>query len=312
MEKRWSEGKIVAVILASMGAFTILVGSFYISVIWLVRSMSIMAAEDPQEEVVSEAEIQEDLFSFLEEEEEDPDLEDPENDPLQDELSDPKQGQYGKEYKGSQEYYEFHDDIRTDLSYSVKFATYRYVSPENSNLTAEIIYPVVRGQERTDLDEINRIVKEELEAVEKYIDSLAEQMSEHDEFEFTGTAYVTYMAEDILSIAYVEESYYNDDPFEACIVSVNIDMETGMAMKNSQILDIDDDFSIEFRERCDEQNGGIDDLYYFSDQEITEYLNDEDNLIIFYTPLGMEVGFNYYYGWVTVTYHDYLDFQKKL
>ena len=48
-----------------------------------------------------------------------------------------------------------------------------------------------------------------------------------------------------------------------------------------------------------------------SDQEITYYLTDSDYLIIFYTPLGMEVGFNYYDGWVTVTYRDYEKYQKK-
>ena len=40
-------------------------------------------------------------------------------------------------------------------------------------------------------------------------------------------------------------------------------------------------------------------------------LNSEDELILFYTPIGMEVGFNYYNGWVTVTYPDYLKYQKK-
>ena len=39
-------------------------------------------------------------------------------------------------------------------------------------------------------------------------------------------------------------------------------------------------------------------------------LNDDDSLIIFYTPLGMEVGFNYYYGWVTVTYKDYQKYKS--
>ena len=88
-------------------------------------------------------------------------------------------------------------------------------------------------------------------------------------------------------------------------------METGMLMNNTHLLAVDDNFSVDFRKRCELQNGVIENLDYMSDQEITYYLTDSDYLIIFYTPLGMEVGFNYYDGWVTVTYRDYEKYQKK-
>ena len=45
-------------------------------------------------------------------------------------------------------------------------------------------------------------------------------------------------------------------------------------------------------------------------QEITELLTSDGDLIIFYTPQGMEIGFNYDEGWVTVTYHDYREYLK--
>ena len=78
-----------------------------------------------------------------------------------------------------------------------------------------------------------------------------------------------------------------------------------MAMTNTQILKIDDEFTIDFRERCEKQNGEIYGLNYYSDQDITSLMNEESTLILFYTPLGLEVGFNYPDGWVTVTYPDY-------
>lgn len=124
-------------------------------------------------------------------------------------------------------------------------------------------------------------------------------------------SYVTYMDEDVLSIAYVERGYLNGDYYESYVVSVNVDMDSRMMLTNSHLLDIDDEFSIEFRNRCEKQNGEIRSLDYYSDQDITEMLNSEDELILFYTPIGMEVGFNYYNGWVTVTYPDYLKYQKK-
>ena len=81
-------------------------------------------------------------------------------------------------------------------------------------------------------------------------------------------------------------------------------------MDNTDIIAVDDDFSVDFRYRSEEQNGTIDTLDWMSDQEITELLTSSGNLIIYYTPMGMEIGFNYEDGWVTVTYHDYKDYLK--
>ena len=57
------------------------------------------------------------------------------------------------------------------------------------------------------------------------------------------------------------------------------------------------------------QNGEITYLSMMSDQEITEYFNSS-NIIVFYTPKGLEIGFNYDEGWVTVTYEDYEQYLK--
>ena len=98
--------------------------------------------------------------------------------------------------------------------------------------------------------------------------------------------------------------------FRSYIITANVDMENNMALTNSQILDIDDAFSIDFRNRCQKQNGEIEVLSLFTDQDITDLLTNDTSLIIAYTPVGMEIGFNYYYGWVTVTYQDYQKFQN--
>ena len=118
------------------------------------------------------------------------------------------------------------------------------------------------------------------------------------------------MDENILSIAYVEYGYLDDEYYESYVISVNIDMESGLALTNSQMLEINDEFSIDFRNRCEKQNGEIEALSMYSDQDITEMLTSDASLIIFYTPMGMEVGFNYYFGWVTVTYQDYQEYES--
>ena len=86
-------------------------------------------------------------------------------------------------------------------------------------------------------------------------------------------------------------------------------MENGVVLDNEDMLSIDDDFSVDFRTRSDEQNGEIYYLTSMTDQQITEYFNSPD-VIVFYTPQGMEIGFNYEEGWVTVTYDEYEQYLK--
>ena len=93
------------------------------------------------------------------------------------------------------------------------------------------------------------------------------------------------------------------------LVSINVDMKNGVVLDNEDMLTIDDEFSVDFRTRSDEQNGEVDSLAYMTDQQITDYFNS-DNLIVYYTPKGMEIGFNFEDGWVTVTYEDYEQFLK--
>ena len=43
-----------------------------------------------------------------------------------------------------------------------------------------------------------------------------------------------------------------------------------------------------------------------------EIIRDEESLILFYTPVGLEIGYNHPNGWVTATLKDYQRFLKKL
>ncbi|MDD6491854.1 MAG: hypothetical protein PUG54_06500 [Firmicutes bacterium] len=208
------------------------------------------------------------------------------------------------------EYYEFHNEVKNNLSYQVRFEDYEEKFGDSKNSSVDIAYPVVYGKD--DFTAVNKIIQKEIGKVKSYVESVAGQLGKSEEFEFDGECYVTYMDEELLSIIYVEYGYLNDEVYESYVVSVNIDMESKMALTNTQLLDIDDEFSIDFRERCEKQNGSIELLNYYSDQNITQMLTSEEHLIIFYTPLGMEVGFNYYGGWVTVTYRDYGKYQKQL
>ena len=212
-----------------------------------------------------------------------------------------------------EEYYDFEQDIRDDLSYEVELEEFDkedYDCPEGTEARLAITYPVVTG-DIPNVEEINRKLYEEVTAADEYIIAVADLMEDGDSFEYQSECYVTYMDEDILSVAFQERGILNDSMIGAVIVSMNFDLQTGLPVGNTGILDIDDEFAIDFRKRCEEQNGEINGLNYYSDQQIREYLTNENSLIIFYTPLGMEVGINYDDGWATVTYKDYEKFPKQ-
>lgn len=302
MKGKWSAGKIAAIICGSAAAAIVLLISLYIGVFQLVKRVLAISAK--YESYQQAYDYDHDDYDFNENDYED------DNDSSEDIEDWLKEFEYDDSEYDDSEYYEFHDEIGENLSYWVEFETCDKVLGENENISLNMIYPVFYSEE-DDLTGVNNAAQKELEEIQNYLYSVSEWLSESDEFTFEAESYVTYMDEEILSIAYVEYGYLNGEYYESYVISANIDMNSKMALTNSQLLNIDDEFSIDFRNRCEKQNGEIESLYYYSDQDITEMLTSEDNLIIFYTPLGMEVGFNYYYGWVTVTYQDYQKYQRK-
>ena len=219
----------------------------------------------------------------------------------------------------NEKYYTIHDDIKYDLSYQVDMEYYEYepdFETDNFLLVAE--YPVISGDDVPNLDKLNTAVRKELDQVidlfEKDYKKHMQEEKDAGYFIATLSGYVTYMDEDKMSVIYQEEIYHDMGAGMeggVYLICVNVDMKNGVVLDNKDILRIDDAFSVDFRERSDEQNGEIDSLNYMTDQEITKYFNSDD-VIVFYTPKGMEIGFNYDdgYGWVTVTYEEYEEYLK--
>ncbi len=292
MKKKWSGGKIAAVVCGSVAAAALLLITFGLGVARLTRNLMEINSRIEESRYASEGEDSGYDYDY--------------------EQDFPFSGESGGGGEDSSEYYEFHNDIKNGLSYSVDFEVRNEAFGENGNIRMEVSYPVVKSLGSDELAGVNAAVQKELGNISSYLESISGQIGAEDEYIFQTESYVTYMDENILSIAYIENGYYDDELYESYVISVNVDMDSQMALTNTQLLRMDDDFSIEFRNRCEEQNGEIDTLSYYSDQNITELLNSEDHLILLYTPLGMEVGINYSYGWVTVTYPDYEKYQSQL
>lgn len=214
---------------------------------------------------------------------------------------------YGYDY--DDQYYVLQDDIKTDLTYSVDFEYYEY-DTEYEDVDIMVTYPVITGENVPNLAHMNDVIQEEVYLFkdyfeEEYVDYMEDEGSY---FSAVSSGFVTYMDEEKLSIVfseYIYTDYYNS----AYLYCINIDMENGVILDNENILSIDDAFSVEFRKQSDIQNGEIVYLTSMTDQEITALFNSPD-IIVFYTPKGMEIGFNYDEGWVTVTYEEYEQYLK--
>ena len=210
----------------------------------------------------------------------------------------------------SDEYYTLHDDLKDNLSYSVDFDYIEYDSV-NENVYIVMGYPIITGKDVPNLDKLNETLASEIDQyIEYYEDTYQQYMTDEDDIFYAYiNAYVTYMDEEKLSIVY-NETVYGDYTEQVYLECVNIDMENGIILDNTQMLSIDDDFSVEFRQKSDIQNGANSYLDSLTDQEITEYFKSR-HIIVFYVPQGMEIGFNYEEGWVTVTYADYEQYLKS-
>ncbi|MBO4346867.1 MAG: hypothetical protein J5840_04425 [Lachnospiraceae bacterium] len=120
---------------------------------------------------------------------------------------------------------------------------------------------------------------------------------------------ITFNNDEILSVAY-DTTVYRDSYIDNFYIhGINADVKNGILMDNTKILNMDDSFSQFFVQRSNTQNSYVEAINECTTQELTAVLNNDDALILYFTPLGIEVGLNYSYfydgGWVTVTINDF-------
>ena len=125
-------------------------------------------------------------------------------------------------------------------------------------------------------------------------------------------SFITFNNDEIMSIVYNVTSYdenYTDMLYE---YGVNIDMKTGEIMDNDRIINTDETFAEFFKDRSFNQNGYVAALEDSEAKEISATLSDDKSRILFFTPLGLEIGINYRYGysygWVTVSINDFASY----
>ena len=201
-------------------------------------------------------------------------------------------------------YVELADYIRDDLSYSVDFEEYTHSDYENS-VYISIWYAQV-SDDVTNSDVINEYLMDGA----MYYANMYESDSVTD-LSLEIESFVTYMDEETLSVAVYESVYWDGDVYYD-LYCMNFDLKTGTLLDNTEIVEVSDDLVDAFVDQSIYQNGYTSSVSDYSDEEIADFMRDEESLILFYTPVGLEIGYNHPNGWVTATLKDYQRFLKKL
>lgn len=203
------------------------------------------------------------------------------------------------------EYYvELADAIRDDLSYKVTKTDYSY-SDETGGVLVYVEYPRVSGTGFD--DKFNEI----LETSAMYY---AKELGAGNVFDsiVIVMAYITYMDENTLSVV-LDETYSDGNWYsQSDLYCLNFDIKTGTCRYNTEIIQPSAALVQAFRDMSEYQNGTVENLDRMSDEEILSYFSDEDSLILFYTPVGLEIGLNYEEGWITATLKEYEQYLNRL
>lgn len=294
MKSKWSTGKIVAVAGAAVGALMfILLAAFCTSFLFV----KIMILTGPVADAMDETILTEPSGK---------DDEDNQENLAEGETEENKSGEKETEPEEDeeQEYFtEWENNIRDDLDYSIEWDTYE-IDEEDNPIHLSIKYPVVVSDTLPNVEAVNNTIQKEITVLDDYLNNVKPYLEEGAEYEFDAEAYVIYMDEDVMSIVYIEKGDCAGT-VENYLVAKNFNMKNGMAIPNSDLFQIDDDFVVDFRNRSNKQNGVSEEMDMMTDQEVEYYLTHENSVVAFYTPVGLEVGFNFPGGWATVTYKDY-------
>lgn len=190
-------------------------------------------------------------------------------------------------------YQEIVDCTRTDLNYSLQWVV-ESLDPDDSedDCTYYTTYPLLEMEDAGQLSQINDTIRERALA---YRDSYKECESGISTF-----GYVTLMDEDKISVVF-KHNFYKKNVTEVLLDACTFSIETGEMIAPEEMVEIDLDLAMRFQSQDKLQNDGVDAVQDRSAEELVEILTDPEKAVFFYTPVGLEAGFNYETGWVTVT-----------
>lgn len=214
--------------------------------------------------------------------------------------------EYGDEYEyyepsADDPYYrEFVDSTRTDLDYKVCWVS-ESVDPDDyeEEWSYYTTYPILEAAEGSNehYDSINEAIRKKALIYRNIYRNYAGGASTY--------GYVTYMDENKISIAF-QNSIYDANGTLPVLDAITFDVKSGLEIPYGEIISIDQELAMRFRAQDKIQNGGVEYVQNLNDEKLLKTLKNKNETSVFYTPVGVEIGFNYISeefgsGWVTVT-----------
>lgn len=193
-------------------------------------------------------------------------------------------------------YEEITDAIPEEQSHMIIWkSSSMYSDDADNSCSYDCVYPVLTGDAGEDYSAVNARIQQLAGKYEAVYQDYAGGV--------TSTGYVTYMDEEKYSVVILHRLYTEQGTLPR-IDAVSYDLKTGEEIPCSDMTEVDQELVKQFRSRNTYQNGEIDFVEEASDEELLELLRDPEKCVMFYTPVGLEIGFNYEGdnpGWVTVT-----------
>lgn len=217
------------------------------------------------------------------------------------------------------EYYEqVVDYIDENVGYEIERQEYTYQDPEKA-IDIKVSYvQIVNDEQGRNMSNFNEILRQDAMYYEEVMEEEESQRSLYEDCTIRTDAYVTYNDESIISVVFNEETTYDGVSIYNRIWAYVMDVNLGSITYCSDLLNYDSQFVEDWMEMSEKQNGKIAaEGVEFTKKELLEFFNSND-CIAYYTPLGLEVGYNYYdedttiSGWITVTMKDYEKYFKKM
>lgn len=190
-------------------------------------------------------------------------------------------------------YKEIVDCTRTDLDYGIQWVV-ESVDPDNSEdeCTYYTTYPILEKDNSDAFNTVNEKIRQKAAA---YRPSYKDYEGGVSTF-----GYVTLMDEEKISIVF-KHNYYKEDVTEVRLEALTFRIDTGEEITSEEMTEIDLDLAMRFQAQDKLQNEGVEYVQKLTGEELLEILKDPGQAVFFYTPVGLEAGFNYESGWVTVT-----------
>lgn len=209
-------------------------------------------------------------------------------------------------------YVEIADAVRTDLSYQIEWEECDLKS-DRADASFYTVYPQLVG-DIPHGKELNEYISQEALFYREYCEMYVREMG-YTSCHIQSSGYVTYMDEDTVSIVF-EEMLILDSTGIPGLFDINIDLSTGTVLEHEGMISYTKELAQRFRSQNEYQNNEKLKESDWTDEQLRQLLEDSGG-IVFFTPVGLEIGFNYNgagnaYGWVTVTLKDYEKYMKKI